>query len=93
MRTVCIHVCTLWIYIHILTQTDKRTYIRTRARTRAQAPSFRPLTAQPALAEAVRGVRWQAEADEADSDSDDGDDGYDSTGTTEADISSTAQPR
>jgi hypothetical protein len=42
------YVCTLRIYIHMLAQTDKRTYICTRARTRAQAPSFRPPTAQPA---------------------------------------------
>ncbi len=42
------YVCTLWMFIHMLAQTDKRTYIRTRPRTRAQAPSFRPLTAQPA---------------------------------------------
>ena len=42
------YVCTLRMFIHMLAQTDKRTYIRTRARTRAQVPSLGPLTAQPA---------------------------------------------
>ncbi len=43
----CLYIMDIHTYTRTQWQTDKRTYIRTRARTRANAPSFRPLTAQP----------------------------------------------
>ena len=95
-RTVRVHVCMIlcidaYLYAPVSVhhgytctyshrQTGARTYAHAHAPARPQAPSFRPLTAQPAPAEAVRGVRWQV------GDSDDGDDGYDTTGTNDEDV-------